>query len=305
MNTGIITNSDLFFPLAHFLKLHNNEVSIFYCSSKEEFINQKVEGFVGQMQLSITTEKNKAKDLYKWLNEKEFAVCFIIGYSRLIDISKLNHLSAKIFNIHFGLLPLFKGPAPVFWQLKKGSEKIGLSIHSISSEFDSGPIVWQKEITNEPYYNYRITSQIFSQHCIEGVVYILHLLTNQLPFPVIKTELLNEYQKKPTLSDVLINWNSMSAKEICDLIKACSPWNKGAATFFNGQELKLMDARIIKTEPQNINQISGSIAEDNDGFIIYSLNNEAIKVNMIYYNECFVPSYQCKIYGLVKGKRLG
>lgn len=46
-------------------------------------------------------------------------------------------------NIHPSLLPKYRGPDPIFWQLHENETQTGVSLHFVSSELDSGPIVDQ------------------------------------------------------------------------------------------------------------------------------------------------------------------
>ena len=49
-------------------------------------------------------------------------------------------------NLHPSLLPAYRGPYPVFWQLKNGEMKTGVTLHLISEEIDAGDIVLQTEV---------------------------------------------------------------------------------------------------------------------------------------------------------------
>jgi len=46
-------------------------------------------------------------------------------------------------NIHPSLLPAFKGPSPLFWQLFFNEKNLGVSLHYLSQDWDSGDIVSQ------------------------------------------------------------------------------------------------------------------------------------------------------------------
>ena len=161
--------------------------------------------------------------MYAWLNNEKFDVGFVIGYKYRIRLEQLA-CRAPFFNIHFGPLPAFRGPTPVFWQLKYGVEKIGLCIHHLTEELDAGSVVWLKEIENREHYNCKQVSQLFSQLCVEGVLLILHFMIKRMNLPVIDRSVSkNAYQKRPGLSDVKINWQQMDAVEICNLVRACKP----------------------------------------------------------------------------------
>ena len=51
------------------------------------------------------------------------------------------------FNLHPSLLPSFRGPAPVFWQLRAGIVPFGVSLHCVSAQVDAGDIVAQARVT--------------------------------------------------------------------------------------------------------------------------------------------------------------
>lgn len=49
-------------------------------------------------------------------------------------------------NLHPSLLPAYRGPYPVFWQLKNGEMKTGTSLHLVNDEIDAGDLVLQTEV---------------------------------------------------------------------------------------------------------------------------------------------------------------
>ncbi len=49
-------------------------------------------------------------------------------------------------NLHPSLLPAYRGPDPVFWQLQRDEKQTGISLHVVSEALDSGPILLQKSI---------------------------------------------------------------------------------------------------------------------------------------------------------------
>ncbi|MDX1594617.1 MAG: formyltransferase family protein [Gammaproteobacteria bacterium] len=44
-------------------------------------------------------------------------------------------------NLHPSLLPRYRGPAPLFWQLRRGETATGVSLHRVGPGIDTGPIV--------------------------------------------------------------------------------------------------------------------------------------------------------------------
>lgn len=305
MRIGIISNTDSFIPFTYTLAAQGLQVYVFFSPAQDQFVNQKVAAFMLQTKISFTEEKNKEQDVYQWLKKGNYDICFILGYSQLIRLDRLKTCSTKLFNIHFGPLPGFRGPVPVFWQLKSGVGKVGLAIHQLSEKFDDGPVVWTKNVPDHAHYNYQSVNDVLSQLCVEGVFYILNLLMRGLPLPYVNTIGMSmAYHKRPGLNEVLINWNEMDAIEICNLIRACNPWNKGALSFFKGQEVKLMDAIVIN-DNVSVQSFAGQIVSDQNCLHIYCRDDKIINVNMLFFNNAFLPVYLAKTIGIVSGERFG
>jgi methionyl-tRNA formyltransferase len=53
-------------------------------------------------------------------------------------------------NSHPSMLPAYRGPQPVFWQLRQGEAKTGVSLHLINDEIDAGDIILQTEVPLRP-----------------------------------------------------------------------------------------------------------------------------------------------------------
>ena len=49
-------------------------------------------------------------------------------------------------NVHPSLLPLGRGPEPVFWTLRRGERRTGVTVHGMDTGFDTGPILGQTAI---------------------------------------------------------------------------------------------------------------------------------------------------------------
>lgn len=79
-------------------------------------------------------------------------------------------------NIHPSLLPQYRGPQPLFWQLKHGLKRLGVSLHLISNKLDRGDIVAQ---TNFGFKNGSSEDEIYQIVARLGVE-LFHQYLNQL-----------------------------------------------------------------------------------------------------------------------------
>src|SRR5687767_14800196 len=118
MRTGVISNSTLCLPLLYYLQSAGEDFTVF---SAEQTVNDKgaVATFCAGAGIPCTHEKSSGLSLYDWLSEQQPGIVFVIGYNRIIPINRLASVMPHFYNVHFGHLPEYRGPNPVFWQLKK------------------------------------------------------------------------------------------------------------------------------------------------------------------------------------------
>ncbi|MCM3871279.1 MAG: methionyl-tRNA formyltransferase [Pyrinomonadaceae bacterium] len=69
----------------------------------------------------------------------------VVAYGRILPAEFLIAPKRGCINVHFSLLPLYRGAAPVNWALINGEEKTGVTTMFIEEELDSGPILLQRE----------------------------------------------------------------------------------------------------------------------------------------------------------------
>lgn len=50
------------------------------------------------------------------------------------------------FNLHPSLLPAYRGPVPVYWQLADHVRESGVSLHRMTPDLDAGPVVGQRAV---------------------------------------------------------------------------------------------------------------------------------------------------------------
>ena len=84
----------------------------------------------------------EAKDLFASYNA-EAAV--VVAYGRILPPEFLRAPRRGCINVHFSLLPLYRGAAPANWAIVNGETKTGVTTMFIEEELDSGPILLQRE----------------------------------------------------------------------------------------------------------------------------------------------------------------
>lgn len=99
-----------------------------------------------------------------------FVACFP---EKLPDVA-LNWPHQKSINLHPSLLPRYRGPDPVFWQLRHNESQTGITLHELSDTLDAGPILHQQKIVFPPGATRAELNTLLAE---QGALAFIHLLT--------------------------------------------------------------------------------------------------------------------------------
>ncbi len=115
------------------------------------------------------------------------------------------HLAGKgCYNLHPSLLPAYRGPEPVFWQMQQAAE-LGVSWHRVIQAFDAGDIVAQKKVFAEDGFTYQQISFLLAQAGAELLPELVNRLVEDTLQPVRQDNHLASYYSFPQPSDFSLN----------------------------------------------------------------------------------------------------
>ena len=84
---------------------------------------------------------SEAKDLFASYRAD---LAIVVAYGRILPSEFLQAPKRGCINVHFSLLPHYRGAAPVNWAIVNGDSQTGVTTMLIEEELDSGPILLQK-----------------------------------------------------------------------------------------------------------------------------------------------------------------
>ena len=90
---------------------------------------------------------DEAKNLFA-SHDADLAV--VVAYGRILPGEFLRAPKRGCINLHFSLLPLYRGAAPVNWAIMNGDEETGVTTMFIAEELDAGPILKQRSTSIGP-----------------------------------------------------------------------------------------------------------------------------------------------------------
>jgi methionyl-tRNA formyltransferase len=127
-------------------KIPNVNISVFVAKVK----NYQKSPFLN-LSNNLNILAGERKDLNNVLHNKDFDILLAAGFPWLIPVSALFEREIPSFNIHPSILPRYWGPDPIRNQIIKGDSYFGVTIHYLSSDFDSGEIISQRSIKNDSF----------------------------------------------------------------------------------------------------------------------------------------------------------
>jgi methionyl-tRNA formyltransferase len=163
-----------------------------------------------------------------------------IGYGRILPASTLSIPKFGCINLHFSLLPKYRGAAPVQRAIEAGETESGVSVFALDPGMDTGPIYTSITVP--------ITAKMRSYELLEklsvvGVDAVRAALVaiESGTAPVAQADK-PSMAPKITREEAKLNWSS-SAESLLNKIRAFYPQPQ-AWTVFRGQPLKISMAKI-------------------------------------------------------------
>ena len=90
-------------------------------------------------------KKIKTQEAKELFASYDSDVAVVVAYGRILPPEFLRAPRRGCINVHFSLLPLYRGAAPANWAIVNGETKTGVTTMFIEEELDSGPILLQRE----------------------------------------------------------------------------------------------------------------------------------------------------------------
>ncbi len=223
---------------------------------------------------SLKIENVKIEDLF----ELDNLVFISLEFSELIDTAKFK--SKKLYNIHFSMLPKYKGMYTSALPILNGEGKSGVTLHKIENGIDTGDIIDQIEFE----ISFLDTAKDLYLKYLEFSFGLLVANFEKLlggSFAVLRQKSLgSSYFSKKSInySDLKINFNK-TAFEVYNQFRAF--------TFRDYQMPKFEEWEIYKTEILEQKSLlkPKSLIVENDSFLVISTIDFDLKLYKDFYSR--------------------
>ena len=181
-------------------------------------------------------KNDEAKQLFA-SHDADLAV--VVAYGRILPDEFLRAPRRGCINVHFSLLPLYRGAAPTNWAIVNGETETGVTTMFIEPALDTGPILLQ----NKTEIGESETAPELMQRLSEIGADLLGETLAQLDEVTPRPQRDQDATFAPVLKkeDGLINW-SLNAVAIERCVRGFQPW-PNAYTSFNSKGLTIWRAQ--------------------------------------------------------------
>lgn len=176
--------------------------------------------------------KIKTDEAHKLFASYEADAAVVVAYGRILPSAFLRAPRCGCINVHFSLLPRYRGAAPVNWAIVEGERETGVSTMLMDEGLDTGPILLQEAT---PIDDAETAPQLMDRLALLGANLLSETLAD---IETIKPH--PQREEEATLAPMLrretgrVDWHS-NAFEIERRVRGFQPW-PGAYTEYIGTE---------------------------------------------------------------------
>jgi methionyl-tRNA formyltransferase len=158
-----------------------------------------------------------------------------VAYGQIIPASIIYLPQYNSINLHFSLLPKYRGASPVQWTLLRGENKTGITIFELNEKMDEGDILTQEEVDISPGEN---ALELETRLAHKGAELLVRTISS-----IDKIKHVKQDHSQATLApkvkkeDGRIDWTK-DAPYIDRQVRAFNPW-PSAFSFFKERRIKI------------------------------------------------------------------
>ncbi|HSS21411.1 MAG TPA: methionyl-tRNA formyltransferase [Pyrinomonadaceae bacterium] len=223
-----------------------------------------------QIEQPAKVKTDEAKQLFA---SYDADIAVVVAYGRILPKEFLEAPRQGCINVHFSLLPLYRGAAPANWAIVNGDAKTGVTTMFIEEELDAGPLLLQRET---PISDGETSPELMLRLASIGAELLSETLT-KLDEITPRAQQVQDATFAPILKrpDGLIDWTT-SAIAVERRVRGFQPW-PNAFTHHNGHRLIVWKSAVVESseadrKPGEVLQARG------DGLIVQCGGQTALQL---------------------------
>jgi methionyl-tRNA formyltransferase len=175
-------------------------------------------------------------------------IAVVVAYGQFIprDIRDLPRW--RTVNVHFSLLPAYRGAAPVQRAIQNGESRSGITIFELSGRMDAGPVWAREEIAIRPDDTSAAYQQRLGEHAAPFLRKTLEKMFAGTIQPLPQDESLASQAPPLAKKEGRANWE-LPARRLYDTLRAFTPW-PGLFFQLEEEQVKVLGAIVSQKAHQ-------------------------------------------------------
>jgi methionyl-tRNA formyltransferase len=191
----------------------------------------------------LTPEKVRGPDFLNALKSWAPDLIVVVAYGRILPRSILEIAPHGCLNVHYSLLPKYRGAAPIAWAILNGEETSGVTTMRLEEKMDAGPIYLQTEVAIAPRETQASLQDKLAPVGATLLLKTIHAIKEGTVAPRLQREEEASYAPMLKKEDGRIDWNQ-PAESLERRVRAFYPW-PSAFTCWQGKLLKVHRSAAI------------------------------------------------------------
>jgi methionyl-tRNA formyltransferase len=214
--------------------------------------------------------KIKNQEALELFKSHEADVAVVVAYGRILPPDFLEAFPKGAINVHFSLLPKYRGAAPVNWAIAGGETKTGVTTMQMDAGLDTGDILLQTETLIDTEEN---AIDLMARLSFEGANLLIETL-KYLEKITPRNQIEMDASYAPMLSKEMgrIDWSSR-AEIIANHIRGFQPFPT-SFSFFQNKKITIFSACTYQLSVSSLQLTDNSLTAN--GTIIEAKGDELV-----------------------------
>ena len=194
----------------------------------------------------------------------------VVAYGKILPQDVLDIPKIAPVNVHFSLLPKYRGPAPVNWAIMNGEEETGVDTMLMDAGMDTGDIL----LTAKTPILKKNAGELADELAVTGAELLIKTLNEFESITPVKQDD-NKATKAPMMNkDMgLIDW-AQDASQIERMIRAFTPW-PASYSMLDSKKVKIFKSDVVES---NHNAAAGTVINIEKESFTVACGSNALKI---------------------------
>jgi methionyl-tRNA formyltransferase len=219
--------------------------------------------------------KIKTPETLELFQSAKADVAVVVAYGRILPETFLKSFLKGCINVHFSLLPKYRGAAPVNLAIVQGEENTGVTTMQMDIGLDTGDILLQSETEISKDEN---SIELMQRLSFFGADLLSETLKKLDEIkPIQQNHELHTIAPIMSKNDGKIDWN-LSANDINNRVRGFQPFPT-SYTFYQGKKLTIWKSEIVENQESSVEKVGEIIEAKTDKLFICCGNNSVLQIH--------------------------